>query len=185
MNNSRSQLAYPELIDEIFRLSTEKHSGTIFITSYDGHLARIVLTNGEICHLIFDSKHRGDAAISLIKTLNFARLQFVEGVFESTQDSLLPKTEEIFKELRNEQENTSPLLSNFEAAIEHIKKSLARHIGPFAVLICDEYIEKSGGIRTIDDIFGMIDEVALELYKPEAEFEFKEKMKTDIVKTWT
>ncbi|MCK5716865.1 MAG: hypothetical protein KAH77_05190 [Thiomargarita sp.] len=188
MTSTISQLAYPELIDNIQRLSTEGESGTIFITSHDGHLARIVLTQGNISHLVFDSKYRGSEAISHLQTLTFARLQFVEGVFESAPDAALPNTKDIFKTLIHGgtvTPETSPRLSNFDAAIEHIKKSLAHHVGPFAVLVCDEHIDKVGGIRTIDDIFGMIDAIAVEIHNPEASLVFKEEMKTEIVTKWT
>ena len=98
MASSISQLAYPELIIEMEQLSTQGQSGTIFITSHDGHLARIVLTEGKISHVVFDSKHRGYEAVSLIQTLTFARLQFVAGVFETSEEAPLPSTREIFNQ---------------------------------------------------------------------------------------
>ncbi len=184
MKSSISQLTYAELMAEIYRLSSDKCSGTVFITSHDGHLARIVLDEGRITHLVFDSKYRGYDVIPLIQAIKFARLQFVEGVFETAEEVPLPSTDKIFQTLgeTHTKNGTSPPFSNVDMAIEQIKKGLATHIGPIATLVCEEYTEKVGPLNTKSDVFAMIDSVAQEIQKPDEEKAFKEQMKTEILK---
>ncbi len=175
-------LAYSELIAEIRRLSSEKRTGTIFITSDDSHFVRIVLNDGEIICLVFDVKHRGYDAISFIQTIKSGKLQFVEGTFETTQEISL-STEEIFHKLYEDDDiSTTQVPSHIEAIIKHIKKELAIYIGPIAIILCDEYIEKVGELETVGDVFAMLEVIAPEIADHEKQERFKEKIKNDVAK---
>ncbi len=185
MKHTTSLLAYPELIAEIHRLSSEKQSGTIFLTSHDGHLARIVLDEGRISSLVFDSKQRGYDAIALIQTIKFARIQFIDGVFETAQEVPLPNTEVLFQSLGHALEYAetavSSSVSNFNDVLEHIKKTLATHIGPFAIIVCEEYLEEVGSIKTKDELVAMINTVALEIDNNDDRQAFKVKINNELV----
>jgi hypothetical protein len=177
------RLAYSELITEIHRLSSEKRTGTIFITSDDSHFMRIVLNDGEIICLVFDVKHRGYDAISRIQTIKSGKLQFVEGTFKTTQEISLPSTEEIFHKLYEDDDiSTTQVPSNIEAIIKYIKKRLAIHIGPIAIILCDEYIEKVGTLETVGDVFAMLEVIAPEIENVKEQEKFKEKVKNDVIK---
>jgi hypothetical protein len=193
-----TELTYPELISEIRRLSLEKQNGTIFITSTDGHIARIVLNEGTITYLIFDSNHTGSEAIPHIQAIKLARLQFVGGSFESYQAGTLPSTEEIFAQLsavkiipeksrdfststqkkpiakKNHEFSTS---TDLNQAIESIKITLADYIGPIANVLCDDYIQQIKPTNTKSDITVMIETLALEIEKPDEQEEFKSNLK--------
>ncbi len=187
MKNTTSLLAYPKLLEEIYRLISQKETGTIFITSNDGHLIRIVLNNGHITSLIYDTKHRGFDAIPLIQKLTFGRLQFAEGIFETDQEVPLPDTENLLSLLRGEEVTdvktgiSLPTSSHFDNRIEYIKKKLATYIGPFAVIVCDEYLEKAGPINTIDNLMQMIDQIAKEIDNLNEEQVFKKECKQKIM----
>lgn len=187
MNFSTSLLTYPELLMEIRRLCNEKQTGTLFITSEDSHLARIVLNEGHINFLVFDTKYRGYDAIYLISRIKSGRLQFVEGVFETTQEVPLPTTDHIFH-LFGEEESIStetsplpPIPPQLREAVDHVKKALATYIGPFANIICEEYLEENKNIRTLDDISAMIEIVASEIGDSQTEQVFKTEVKQEIV----
>jgi hypothetical protein len=185
MKSTTSLLAYPQLIAEIHRLSQEGQSGTIFITSNDGHLARIVLNKGDITSLIFDSKYRGHDAIPLLLTINSARIQFADGIFDRDQKIPLPSTKEIFHQLDenlHHREREKPLSTpKFSEVVEYIRKALATHIGPVALIVCEEYLQNVGLIKSLDDAFAMIDALAPEIKHPEEEQAFKAKLKMEIV----
>ncbi len=180
---TRLRLTYSKLIAEIRRLSLEKRTGTIFITSDDSHVVRMVLNEGQIICLVFDVKHRGYDAISFIKTIKSGKLEFAEGIFETTQEISLPSTEEIFQMLYEDDDiSTTQVPSNIKEIIKYIKKGLAIHIGPIAIIVCDEYIEKVGHLETVGDVFAMLEVIAPEIENLEEQERFKEKIKNDVVK---
>jgi hypothetical protein len=185
MSSTTSLLPYSELMTEIQYLSSEKKTGTLFITSDEGHLVRIVLNEGRITYLVFDTLHRGYDAVPLIKTINSGRLQFAEGVFETAQEVPLPNTEEIlqlFQETKSthidtgiQKTNLSKIPPNLMKAAEQIKKGLANYIGPFAAIVCDEYLDNmknTTGFQTVDDVMTMIEVVSLEIDDPTEEEAF-------------
>ncbi len=59
---------------------------------------------------------------------------------------------------------------------------LAIHIGPIAIIVCDEYIEKVGHLETVGDVFAMLEVIAPEIENLEEQEKFKEKIKNDVVK---
>ncbi len=195
------ELTYQELISEIRRLSLDKRNGTIFITSTDGHIARIVLNKGTITYLNFDNKHHGSQAIPYIQGIKRARLQFVGGTFESYQAEILPSTEEIFYQLSavkvipeksSEFSNSTKIKptaetgselstpTDFNKAIETIKITLADYIGPIATIICDNYIQTIKLNNTKDYLIVMIKTLALEIEKTDEQEEFKNKLMAKI-----
>jgi len=185
MTHTTSQLGYSDLMAEIHRLSSEKQTGTIFITTGDGHLARIVLHKGEITFLIFDTKYRGYDAIPLIQTIKSGRLQFASDVFDTSQEVPLPSTEEIFHKFSEKGEtesidtksDTTPTSYRFNDAIKHVQNALATFIGPFAIIVCDEYLEKVKVINSEAKILAMIDAVASEIGDPIEKDAFKTQVK--------
>jgi hypothetical protein len=189
MKKSTPLLKYQELIAEIHRLFSEKQTGTIFITTSDNHLVRLVLNKGEIVHLVYDTNYRSYDAIPLLKKIQAGRLQFARGIFETAAEISLPPTQELLYVLKGKGEEKELLTyspkkvdSPFEEVIIQIKRALSNHIGPIAALICDEYIEKVGGINNLDAIDSLIDDVAKEIGEPNTERLFKIQLKDEIVK---
>jgi len=189
MKKSTPLLKYQELIAEIHRLFSEKQTGTIFITTSDNHLVRLVLNKGEIVHLVYDTNYRSYDAIPLLKKIQAGRLQFARGIFEAADEISLPPTKELLYVLKGKGEEKDLLTyspkkvdSPFEEVIIQIKRALSNHIGPIAALICDEYIEKAGGINNLDAIDSLIDDVAKEIDEPNTERLFKIQLKDEIVK---
>jgi hypothetical protein len=186
MKKSLPLLNYQELIAEVHRLFINKQTGTVFITTSDNHLVRLVLNQGEIVHLVYDTNHRSYDAIPLIRQIQAGRLQFAKGIFEAADEIPLPPTKELLYVLKGEDNNnlvTSPPKktdSQFDEAISEIKRTLSSHIGPIAGLICEEYIETAGGIQNLNAVDTMIDNVAKEIGDPDAERLFKMKLKDKI-----
>lgn len=163
-------LAYPQLVAEIQRLSSSGQTGTIFIRTDDGHLVRIVLNEGKITYVVFDTKQRGYDAIPLIQKIIKGQLQFADGIFETAQEVPLPNTSDIIQMFTEDEDSPSTQTpSNVKGIIQHIKKALASYIGPIAMIVCDEYIEKTGSLKTVGDIFTMLDAIALEIDNPKDE----------------
>ncbi len=192
-----TELTYPELISEIRRLSLEKQNGTIFITSTDGHIVRIVLNEGTITYLIFDSNYIGSEAIPYIQAIKFARLQFVSGSFESHQAGTLPSTKEIFSQLsavkiipkKSSDFSTSTKITpnnqlstsiDLNKAIEYIKITLADYIGPIANVLCDDYLKQIKPNNTKKDLTVMIETLALEIDKPDEQEKFQDNLRKKI-----
>ncbi|BAP56920.1 hypothetical protein THII_2623 [Thioploca ingrica] len=189
MKKSTPLLKYQELIAEVHRLFAEKQTGTIFITTSDNHLVRLVLNKGEIVHLVYDTNYRSYDAIPLLKKIQAGRLQFARGIFEAANEIPLPPTKELLYVLSGKGEEKNLLTyspkkvdSPFEEVIIQIKRALSNHIGPIAALICDEYIEKTGGINNFNAIDALIDDVAKEIGEPDTERLFKIQLKDKIVK---
>ncbi len=182
MKSSTTLLAQAELIAEVRRLSYEERTGTIFVTSDENHLARIVLNKGRITSLSFGSRYHSLDAIPFIQTIKFGRLHFSDGIFETAQEVPLPDTSEIFHKFNQEVTPNVPTSSNdFRAFEEIIKKALANYIGPFAMLVCEEYIEKFGVLNTKDEIITMIDFVAAEIEKEDEIESFQKELKQKIL----
>ncbi|HEC85288.1 MAG: hypothetical protein DRR19_13205 [Candidatus Parabeggiatoa sp. nov. 1] len=185
MSKTLSPLNYPELIAEVRRLLSEGHAGTVFITSTDGHLVRMVLNEKRITSLTYDTKQRGYDAILLIQTIKSGRLKFAEGIFETAQEVPLPNTEDIFQMFGEKKpapaKKVPQASANLSNAVEHLKTALAAHIGPFAVIVCEEYVQKVGPIKTIDDVFAMIEVVAPEIGNPKKEKAFKVQIKKEMI----
>ena len=191
MSSTTSLLPYSELMAEIHRLSSEGQTGTLFITSDEGHLVRIVLNEGRITYLVFDTRHRGYDAIPLINTIKFGRLQFAEGVFETAQEVPLPSTDEILKlfketgtghlDIAAPKKVASQVSSNMIKAAEQIQNALANYIGPFAAIVCDEYLDNiNTGLQTVDEVMAMIEAISLEIDDPAEEEAFKVQIKKEL-----
>jgi len=182
MKSRTTLLAQPELIAEIRRLSYKERTGTIFITSDENQLARIVLNKGQITYLTFGSRYHSLDAISFIQTIKFGRLQFSDGIFETAQEVPLPDTSEIFQKFEQDVTPNLPTSSkNFRGFEEIIKNTLANYIGPFAMIVCEEYIEKFGVLNTKDEIITMIHIVAAEIEKEDEIETFKKELKQKIL----
>ena len=183
MNNDSLPLAHQDLMRKIQNLAADNQSGTIFITSHDGHLARIVLDEGRITHLIFDSKYVGYDAIERIHNLTFARLQFISGIFENAKEVPLPDTADIFQKLFSGEgaDVTQTISSDMSDHVEEIQKALAQEIGPIAMIVCEEYVDNIDSLKTIDDLLILIDTVALEISDVDLRQAFKEQIKTQII----
>lgn len=186
MKKSLPLLKYQELIAEVYRLFIDKQTGTIFITTSDNHLVRLVLNKGEIVHLVYDTNHRSYDAIPLIRQIQAGRLQFAKGIFEAADEIPLPPTAELLYVLKGEESHltSAPKKANsqFEEMISEIKRTLSNHIGPVAGLICEEYVETTGGIQDLNAVDTMIDNIAKEIGDPDAERLFKIKLKEKIIK---
>jgi hypothetical protein len=189
MKASTPLLKYQELIAEIHRLFSEKQTGTIFITTNDNHLVRLVLNKGEIVHLVYDTNHRSYDAIPLLKKIQAGRLQFARGIFEAADEIPLPPTKELLYVLKGKggekdlvTYSPKKVAAPFDEVILQIKRALSNHIGPIAALICDEYIEKAGGISNFNAINALIDDVAKEIGEPDTERLFKIQLRDKIVK---
>ncbi len=180
----KSLLDYHDLMAEVHRLSSENKSGTIFITTTDGHLARLILDEGKISSLVYDRKLRGYDALALIQTIKSGHLQFADGLFETAQEVPLPNTSVLLHYL-DEKESIESIVSasnnKFNEAFEIIKKALATHIGPFAIIATEEYIEQIGSITTKDDILSMTNSLALEIDNHEDKQSFKTEVNDKLV----
>jgi hypothetical protein len=149
----------------------------------------LVLNKGEIVHLVYDTNHRSYDAIPLLKKIQAGRLQFARGIFEAADEISLPPTKELLYVLKGKggekdlvTYSPKQVAAPFDEVILQIKRALSNHIGPIAALICDEYIEKAGGISNFNAINALIDDVAKEIGKPDAERLFKIQLKDKIVK---
>ncbi|MEN8218718.1 MAG: hypothetical protein ABFS56_20570 [Pseudomonadota bacterium] len=181
MKSTTALLAHSELIAEVRRLSYDERTGTIFITSDDNHLARIVLNKGRITYFSFDTQYHGYNAIPFIQTIKFGRLQFSDGIFEAAQEVSLPSTSEIFQKFSQGLTANVQTSSNFSGAFEHIKKALASYIGPFAIIVCENYLKKFDSLKTRAEVNAMIDIVAPEIDKEDERQKFKEELKNQIL----
>jgi len=178
-------LTYSELIAQIRELCRQKKTGTVFVTSEEGYLIRFVLKTGQVVHLVFDAQHRGYEAIPLIHTIKKGRLQFAEGILETADEGgHLPPTEELlqtlelFQQLRDSDSITlsapKVVLGQFKTAIKQVQRNLAFYIGPFANIVCEDYIRSRGTPKLANDVLTMIDAIAKEIDPPKKQEEFKE-----------
>ena len=186
MKINQGLLAYSALIAEIQKLSSQQGTGTVFITTDDDHLVRIVLDEGNITSLLLDNKISGYDVISFFETINSGKLHFSKNLFETAQEVPLPNTDEIFQMLKTER--VFAIRSNSQGineeksveiieAIELVKRTLAEEIGPFAAIVCDEYIKDFNSVNRIADILIMIDAVSVEIDDAKAAQAFKDKLK--------
>jgi hypothetical protein len=166
---SASLLNYEELIAEVHKLCNAKKSGTVFITTDGGHLVRFVLYNGKIVRLVYDSNFCCYDAIPLVHNINEGKFKFAEGIFENPSEVPLPETDELFKILLQREVSTTSQKFKHDKTqhkndvIKVISNNLADHIGPFADIICDDYLDTITSFSNIDEWFAMIDTVSIEI----------------------
>ena len=181
MEINQNLLAYFDLITEIEKLSSQKVTGTVFITTDDDHLMRLVLDEGAVRSLLLDNKISGYDALAFLKQIKFGKLHFSQNLFETAQEVPLPNTDELFQMLRKQrifafQDENESISSQIRDAIKLVKNTLAEEIGPFAAIVCDDYL-KQNVIQTNNDILTMIDAVAVEIDDAKAAQAFKDKLK--------
>lgn len=187
MEINQTLLAYADLIAEIEKLSSKKVTGTVFITTDDDHLMRLVLDEGRISSVFLDNKISGYDAISFLESIKFGKIHFTKNIFETAQEVPLPNTDDIFQMLRKQKPfvfssskgELEPSSVKITDALERVKNTLAEEIGPFAAIVCDEYIKQINVVKTIDDILIMIDAVAVEIDDPKTAQAFKDKLKAE------
>lgn len=193
MSISKILLNYLELMAEVRRLSSQRRTGTVFITSEDGHLVRLILKSGRIIHLAFDTDYFGYDAIPLIPTVRLGRFQFAEGVLEISPkegSAALPNTDELLHTLENfyhahkdDLFKVNVAQISFVEAINYLRKALANQIGPFGNFVCDEYIEKKGFPKSVGEVVTMIETVAREIGDSKQEETFKVQIKQDMLQS--
>ncbi len=180
--------SYNELMNYLKQLCHEKADGTLFITTDQKHSVRFKLHNGHITSCNYRFKRDHDA-IKLIKAVKSGKYKFFAGTTGSeTGDTvrstdlytaLFGKISQAPKEMNKKSgflekpdfshESMSATASNLldaenvEKAIEMIARELAHFIGPVARMICDEYINRTGETRSLDDLIAMADSVASEI----------------------
>lgn len=117
-------------------------------------------------------------------------LHTLELFYELDEEEILAqKKEEISaqKKVAKPQVTKTPVVSSspfttsrLGEAVPRLKKALAIYLGPFATIVCDDYLKKVGTPKTPEEVLAMIDVVASEIDNPGAEKEFKIKTKEEM-----
>ena len=183
-------LPYNVLVTQIRELCQQKKTGLLLITDTNHHNICVILQQGHIVHLTFDEDYQDQAAIPLIHQIKAGQLQFIEKTIKEIKIIIQEKS---FLEEPDIENNplfnnwlysihSTSISSEFYLAVGQIKQDLAIHIGPFAVFVCEEYLEKNGEPATFQEIMRMIEAVALEIEDPNTEQLFKTKLKNALIR---
>ena len=178
---SRNIQDFSRILETLEQLAEEGRSGTLFITTDDNHSARFVLENGEISAIGYSHLH-GYHAVPKMQQIRSGSFRFVEGGFISMEEVPLPKTDELLAMIREgvsaegQGDNAIPP-GAFSDTLETVQQELILHLGPFADIVWDEYIEDNGVPKTQGEYSAMIQALAEEIDNPAKREDFKRKAK--------
>lgn len=166
--NSKHNVTYDEMINEIRRYCEKTASGMFFFSGDNGCLAQVGLKEGKIV-LLSCLKKQGMDAIPLIRQIQsgwfrFATMEILEkSVLHSTADILAALSEELASP--SEAATTSEILD--QKKVEILQDILAEYIGPIALLFCGQL----NGVP----LESALDTLAKEITNPQHAKQFKEK----------
>ena len=75
---TQDYVSFSQIVSEIGRLSKQKTTGTMFISTRDNRSAQLMLDKGEIVFVFFSGK-RGQDALDLMSSIGDGRFRFQEG----------------------------------------------------------------------------------------------------------
>ncbi len=164
-------LTYEGFMDELQRSCIEKRTGTLLIATKDNQLARIYLENGEITFLSYGLKN-GAEAILPIKEITQARVKFSQKQIGGHQSGKLPSTAEILHLLAGERRAStmtarsrprSVTSDQVPGALKVIETELVEFLGPLAVIVWSEHLERIGRPTNPRQLQTLIDNLAKEI----------------------
>ncbi|MCH9638938.1 MAG: hypothetical protein K0U40_05540 [Betaproteobacteria bacterium] len=184
-----NNLTSDEVVNEIENLCLTQSSGTIYLTNEKGVMAQILLMEGNIVDIRYQSM-RGIEALELIfKSIRFGFLKFAEqnqSVIKSMVDTSLPPTDHILEKLNKYSKNVAKVrvfkeISNdkLARASEIVIAELTVYLGPMAAMVCDEYLENA---KDLMSVMGSLDRIANEIGDSAKEIEFKRLVTENIQK---
>lgn len=177
---NRNTQDFPQILEALGQLVRERRSGTLFITTDDNHSARFALEDGEIRSMAY-SHLRGYDALPKLQQIRGGSYRFVEGGFISPEAIPLPRTDELLAmigEAESDDGGTDSMpTGSVRDALVVVRQQLTLHLGPFADIIWDEFIEDNGHPKDPSEFRVMIQTLAEEIDNPIKREEFKRKAK--------
>ncbi|WP_260292593.1 DUF4388 domain-containing protein [Sedimenticola hydrogenitrophicus] len=168
-SNQRTIVGFDKILEELKRLSGEKRSGTLFITTDDNHAARFVLEGGEVTSLGYRHYHGYDA-LPRIQKIRSGYYRFVDQGFMSMEEVPMPETSELLGLLqmdRGDEDNLGPAAADpSDETLATLRRELTVHIGPIAAILCEEYLQDHGKPADPAALARMIHHLAAEIGEP-------------------
>jgi len=178
MAEEKTLVGYAEILAVLAGLCRSNRTGTLFVTTSDKHSVRFVLEDGQIVSCNYSMK-RGRDAIPLLKTIKAGSYRFSDGIFSTITEIPLPPTETLLSEIRPTAAGiaTSVLgrspgaatqapavaVANMEGILAEAKKELAKHLGPIADMLLEDYFDDNGMPTTGDEVMAFLNAMAGEL----------------------
>ena len=164
MTNSldRSQLAHL-----ILRYASSGDSGTLMISSGDGHAASLTFNKGRVIALSYGG-HRGSEAVAQLSNFNIGTYSFTEKQLGSEQQGI-PSATEISHLLINnepaaeEKPTGKSGFSNPDQLTKEVSELLTTYLGPISHTLCNKIIADMGGINNQEDADHLITKLAQEI----------------------
>lgn len=175
---TQDYLPFPEIVEQLSRLSREQVTGTLFLATKANRSAQIMLEKGEIVFVYFYNK-RGSEAIELMTSIVAGRLRFQAGKVVGKKQ-LLPPTSAILAALKEAggkvttgddvaaSASQGGVVALTDQQKETLEGCLAEFIGPMAAILCEEYF--AGG-KTLEQV---VDGLASEIPNADQASKFRE-----------
>lgn len=157
---TQDYLPFPEIVEQLSRLSREQVTGTLFLATKANRSAQIMLEKGEIVFVYFYNK-RGSEAIELMTSIVAGRLRFQAGQVPGKKQ-LLPPTSAILAALKEAGGKVTTggddvaatasqggVVALTDQQKETLEACLAEFIGPMAAILCEEHF--AGG-KTLEQV---------------------------------
>jgi hypothetical protein len=179
-----SLVTHEGFMHELQRSCNEKRTGTLLIATKDNHLARIYLENGVITFVSYGLK-KGVEAIIPIKEITQARVKFSQKQIGGHHGEKLPSTAEILHLLAGEQRvptTTARLTPNsitgdqMPGVLKVIESELVEFLGPLAVIVWSEQLERYGKPSNPSQLQALIDNLAMEIGDPSKVKRFRQQI---------
>lgn len=176
-------LTYEGFMDELQRSCVEKRTGTLLIATKDNQLARIYIENGEITFLSYGLK-KGAEAIVPIKEITQARVKFSQRQIGGHEGGKLPSTAEILHLLAGERRARTTARSTprsvtsdqVPGALKVIETELVEFLGPLAIIVWAEHLERIGRPTNPRQLQTLIDNLAKEIDAPSKVKRFRQQI---------
>ena len=179
----RKALGNRELIQEIARLCQNGSSGTVFITTRDTHLARVVLVKGEIVFACLQ-RMNGLDAIRALAVLPAGVIGFNAELQLVTQKQNLPDTRSVLKILQTGVGNSEQYEATSTAQtvrelppdsmiMQVLAQEATEYLGPMASIICQEYLQQIADLNSASDILMVIQRLERDINHVEKAAKFR------------
>jgi len=180
----RCSVDYPSIIEVLRDLVAQRQSGTLFITSVETHSAHFVLNGGVVCAVGYRFK-RGMAAVEAIRAMTGGSYRFEANIVCAKSTSDLPDTQSLLALLSDVEPTAgtappatgaAPVVTPPRMAplVAMVQEQLTQYLGPVAAICCEDYLERTGGIRGAAELKDMIHTLSEEIDDEAERREFEE-----------
>ena len=186
MSIEKQLSSYKEIVGKLRHICDGGETGTLSLATRENHYASISIKDGQIIGVTY-RQTKGPAALENIRKISAGRCTFAPGVLRYSEvDASLPSSKALFEFLGISEikpatavrstepaSKTEPSKNPNGAARQAIEEEAAEHLGPMAVIICEEHFARVGSLNNEENLQSVLEGIAGEVGDKAKGEEFK------------